>query len=92
MTKTMTMKRRNGRREQIIRRKKISLVMQFTGILCCIVAAFSVWMAASSADMEALAGAATNEYLVPIIVAIICVIVGTVLIMFPKKVFRMSMF
>lgn len=92
MTKTMTMKRRNGRREQIIRRKKISLVMQFTGILCCIVAAFNVWMAAESADMETLTGAATNEYLVPIIVAIVCGIIGAVLIMFPKKVFRMSMF
>lgn len=90
MTKR-TMKR-NGKKEQIIRRKKISLVMQFTGILCCIIAAFSVWMAAESADMEALTGAGTNEYLVPIIVAIICGIIGAVLIMFPKKVFRMSMF
>lgn len=86
------MERRNGKKKQIIRRKKISLVMQFTGILCCIIAAFSVWMAAESADMEALTGVATNEYLVPIIVAIVCGIIGAVLIMFPKKVFRMSMF
>lgn len=86
------MERRNGKKKQIIRRKKISLVMQFTGILCCIIAAFSVWMAAESADMETLTGAATNEYLVPIIVAIVCGIIGAVLIMFPKKVFRMSMF
>lgn len=86
------MERRNGKKKQIIRRKKISLVMQFTGILCCIIAAFSVWMAAESADMEALTGVATNEYLVLIIVAIICGIIGAVLIMFPKKVFRMSMF
>lgn len=86
------MERRNGKKKQIIKRKKISLVMQFTGILCCIIAAFSVWMAAESADMEALTGVATNEYLVPIIVAIVCGIIGAVLIMFPKKVFRMSMF
>lgn len=83
---------KHNREEQIIRRKKISLVMQFGGILFAIIGAVCLLLAAGSADYSAEIGYVSNDWFKFIIASVAWFVTGATMIMFPKHVFHMSMF
>lgn len=91
-TKKKVTKRKNRRRDQIIMRKKISLVMQITGIVLTIIGFVCLLGAAGNADYLAEIGSPSKEWIKSFLLASGAIVVGAALIDIPKRIFHMTMF
>lgn len=83
----------NAREKQIIRRKKISLVLQMSGILLLAIGTLVLLGSAGRADYNVAVGIDDSDtWMLTYWVSLGITIIGLISIMIPKKIFKMSMF